>query len=58
MLEDEVATYAILKYATDVPEDIYRDAMYMLEEEISSLRYHKLIMYVYDWIENNDSIEV
>jgi hypothetical protein len=58
MLDDQEATYAILRYALDVPTDVYRDAMYMLEEEISSLRYHKLISLVYNWIEYNDSFQV
>lgn len=47
MLDDQPATYAILKHATDVPEEVYFHAIYMLEEKMSDITYPKLIELVY-----------
>lgn len=50
MLEDQESTYAILTYAHDVPEDVYENAMFMLEENMISVTYIKLIRLLVDFI--------
>jgi hypothetical protein len=56
MLEDQESTYAVLKYAYDIPDEIYIEAIYALEERIGELEYPKLVKLVYEHIESMEEI--
>lgn len=43
MMADEKATYAILRYATDIPQVVYAECMDQLIEVLDALEYRKLI---------------
>lgn len=43
MMADEKATYAILRYATDIPQGVYAECMDQLIEVLDALEYRKLI---------------
>lgn len=43
MMENEKATYAILRYAADIPQSVYAECMDQLIEVLDALEYRKLI---------------
>jgi hypothetical protein len=49
MLNDEKSTYAILRYAMDIPQSIYAHAMDQLTDVEEHLLYHKLINLVKEY---------
>ena len=49
MLEDQAQTYAILKYAKDVPMSVYSNVMQELALNFDELHYRKLIRLVKDY---------
>jgi hypothetical protein len=46
MLEDQVSTYAILRYAFDIPDRIYRQVMDQLSTYVDEIYYRKLFKLV------------
>ena len=42
MLEDQKSTYAILRYAFDIPDSLYKVAMNLLAANADSITYDKL----------------
>jgi hypothetical protein len=42
MLEDQVSTYAILRYAFDIPDRVYRQVMDQLSTSLDEIYYRKL----------------
>lgn len=55
---DQISTYAILKYAQDLPDQIYNEVMLDLVDNIDAIYYDKLLLYVQLWkSENLDKIK-
>jgi hypothetical protein len=50
LLNDQQATYAILRYAQEVPERIYNSAMIKLAQNIDQITYKKLLKLVNSYI--------
>jgi hypothetical protein len=58
MLEDQVSTYAILKYAGDIPDIYYMEAMDDLSDVYTDLTYPKLIELVYQYMCDPMEVEI
>lgn len=55
MLNDQESTYSILKYAQDVPSDVYENAMFLLEERLIDVTYIKLIQLIIDFLDGHNA---
>lgn len=42
MIDNQIATYAILRYAQDIPDAIYKKAMNLLAASVDTIMYRKL----------------
>lgn len=49
MLSDQQSTYAILRYAYDIPSSLYNNAMSELSDELESITHRKLFTLVTSW---------
>lgn len=57
LLTDQVATYAILKYALDIPNSVYFEAIELLSQNIDEIYYEKLLKLIKEY-NNNKNISM
>ena len=50
MLDDQQATYAILRYCSEMPKSIWYNSMDQLVENYHLLKHHKLVIFINEYI--------